>query len=86
MNENIPDHVYQSVYGRMGFSPERTQVITHRPPYVLLLFLARETEPYSIVNLRSRLTMERFDTLDAAETALAQYAAGTYRHLPPEEI
>lgn len=68
---NVPAHVTQLVYGRLGFNESCTSIIGYRAPYVLLATGSRPRDPYSLVSLDTGRTVERFPTPDTASAWLA---------------
>lgn len=68
----VPDTVVAEVYG-MGFSPSYTSVLACRTPYVLLATRTRP-DPYSIVSLTTRRTVERFVERSRATRRLDELA------------
>lgn len=71
--DDTPGDVIEAVYA-MGFSPDCTAVLDCRPPYVLLLTPARRVDPFSIVSLETRRTVERFDRPEHASRRLGELA------------
>lgn len=72
MGDDVPDHVVQIVYGRLGFSATHTAILGHRAPYVLLETGSRPRDPYSLVSLDTGRTVARFAELDTAGARLAE--------------
>lgn len=66
VQDTVPDHVVQLVYGRLGFSAEHSAILTYRQPYVLLVTASRSRDPYSIVSLDTGRTVERFADTETA--------------------